>query len=227
MTDLKVPLLFLREQQQDGSFLAIPKINPAAAWLLTTKGKVTITMMLDGQCVMLKSTNGKREMFRRMRSLEENQVVNKWILCRRESEADKPLWEAYDDERPYADGIYEVIGPSIKGNPHRIAKHKMAKVIPAAYNLCPRPHEHGIRLFSDINPETLFGQIKRELADPACDIEGLCFQEESWSMGMCDVQRATKIRKKDFGLQWPPIVAEKTKEAEIPVGTYGQWPGMF
>ena len=81
----------------------------------------------------------------------------------------------------FADGTYELIGPKVQSNPHNFDKHMLIK--------------HGLHVITDLKDYTFEG-IKEYLS--CHSIEGIVFHHS-------DVgdDRMCKIRRKDFGFDWP------------------------
>ena len=231
MTDITIPTMFLRSGKEDG-FKVIPKLHPDCTWITQT-AMAKISLMLDGYCFkVLKGpvNGGPDEFLKRSRQVRDGKIEVIWTKLDRQNEAHKLWWEAFDDARPYSDGIYEIIGPDIKNNPHLIPKRVMKRVLPAEYSLLPGWNETTIKLFGcDI--EKLYMDIKAELSHPSCDVEGIVIQEEKYGLGMgannCTIPRACKVKKKDFGIPWPQPtqVIDMTSapvSAAVPV-TAAQW----
>lgn len=89
------------------------------------------------------------------------------------------------------------------------------RVFPVDWKLVIRSG-HNIRLDKDVIPAQLYAAIKAEFSDPACDVEGLVFHLEKWGDGKYETLKACKVRKRDFGIEWPPKATEQPK-AEVPV----------
>lgn len=214
---MNVPTLFMRATTNDQ---VIPKLTPGCEWVMNGDGNISI--MLDGMAVRVTGDVGtSKTMARRVRGINaEGQHITAWIPCSRENPADKYLWEAFDAEKPVTTGIWEVIGPQINGNPQNVPNHRMWRVLPAGYQLLVYGHSHKIERGFKTTAESLYKDVYRELADPACNVEGICFQIESWTNGLCTVTKAAKIRKKDFGLPWPaPRLIDVTATVEVVPGS--------
>jgi len=96
-----------------------------------------------------------------------------WLLV---SDAPDDQWhrEAFDPSLP--NGTYELVGPKIQGNLYNLSKHELWK--------------HGAQTTQA--PRT-FGQLREWFESHA--IEGIVWHHPDGRM--------VKIKRKDFGLQWP------------------------
>ncbi len=82
---------------------------------------------------------------------------------------------------------YELIGPGVQGNPYHLE--------------APKLEEHGIsEIVNTITPNGHLYQECIEMLNSRDDIEGIVF----WSKEGENSRPVTKIKRRDFGLAWPP-----------------------
>lgn len=90
-------------------------------------------------------------------------------------------WWLNSSDPVLVDGTYELVGPKVQGNPHQFEGHTLVR--------------HGIQSFKwNSNPRT-FEEI-REWLDSNSTCEGIVWHHPDGRMA--------KIKRKDFGFQWPP-----------------------
>lgn len=100
-----------------------------------------------------------------------------WVKLDPKNSGDKWFWAAFNSsDEHYPDGTYEAIGPHFQGNPYNLGEDKLEK--------------HGEAI---VKVERTFDGIKKWLEDH--NEEGLVF----W----LDGEPVCKIKRTDFGLEWP------------------------
>lgn len=191
----KIPTLFVR----GADHLILPEIAPGCDWVRMGRGEMT--MKVDGLNVMIKHnlTSHLPVLHKRLRPIGD-ETEGAYEICSSSNPQDDPFFEAFGRLILKDDGIYECIGPKILGNPHKVPHHMLIKIRPVKASLVPFGIDHTIRRGSNVTAQELFNSIRRELADPACDVEGLVFHLEDYRPENC---RMAKVKKKDFGLAWP------------------------
>lgn len=213
MEDMRIPTMFKRDPQ---TRLVIPELADGCDWIFSST-KSRVSMMLDGYCFKIVMPPGEPwQFFKRQRVVQNQQIVTNWIPMDKQNPDHKVYWDAYYDAKIYREGIYELLGPDIKGNPHNVKENVLVGVIPADYKLCPAVAETCIRLYTNGTAEEVYKQIKTELSDPKCDVEGVVIQEEEWVQTKHVIHRMCKVKKRDFGIPWPaPKLIEEVK-ATVP-----------
>jgi len=176
----KIPTMFKRNLENMQEVLDEP--HPDCLWVFNGEG--VATRKYDGTCC--KVENGKFYKRREVKNgknapddfVEEMQDVNTgnrvgWVPVS-ETNENKYHLEAFGDGLP--DGIYELVGPKIQGNPENYGSHILIDISSATeYQDAPRS----------------FDALREWLADK--DIEGIVFHHPDGRMA--------KIKKRDFGLK--------------------------
>jgi len=109
-----------------------------------------------------------------------------WVPCDRNDPSDKYHFEAFDKQDEWEDGTYELCGPKINGNPQCMNEHLLIEHGKRLYNL---PNGHFLR-----DPKVDYDSLKSFLETH--NIEGIVYHEKNGD-------RMLKIRRKDFGIEWP------------------------
>src|SRR5687767_14163061 len=111
----KIPTMFVRDESQRGRPVT-DEWKPECLWVRDGEGLASVK--LDG-------TNVKIEwgvlLKRQKPKAGVAYDVASYVECRRDDPADQWAFEAYDFEKNAGvliDGIYELVGPKIQGNPH-------------------------------------------------------------------------------------------------------------
>lgn len=99
-----------------------------------------------------------------------------WVPCDRAKSADKFHFEAFDAQEFWEDGTYELCGPKVQSNKHKLDRHQLIKHGSQTVTIADRTFQ-GFRTFLS----TFEG-------------EGVVFHHPDGMM--------CKLRKKDFGLEW-------------------------
>ncbi len=173
----KIPTIFFRDETRAGHSVTV-HIRPECQWVLDGEG--VATSKLDGTNVRV--VNG--QLFKRQKPQHGDYDEASYVLCDSHDPADRWAFEAFDAE-PVDDGIYELVGPKIQGNPHQYERHTLVRVVPFSLDL-EIPADH----LRDRSYDGL-----REYLSRSHD-EGIVFHHADGRMA--------KIKKRDFGLRWPP-----------------------
>ena len=189
----KIPTLFEREYVNGKSVGVIPTVKPGLEWVLNGEGYATLKA--DGSCcrfvdgVVYKrydAKKGKKPPEGAIPCQPEPDPVTghwpHWLKCDPDNPADKWFISAlmFHNEwvAPcFSDRTYEAIGPHFNGNPYHLANDTL--------------YLHGSILLTTV-PRTFEG-IREYLESH--EIEGIVF----WK----DDEPRCKIKRSDFGLQWP------------------------
>lgn len=176
----KIPTLFVRDESKPGHPVTdVWKLE--CLWVSEGEGIATVKM--DGTNV--KVDNG--QLFKRQKPKDRDYDEAAYVPCRRDDPADRWAWEAYDsctdvDVDDIYDGIYELVGPKVQGNPQQHVAHTLIRVVPPSRRVAVADR-----------PERTFEGLRRYLTEHP--IEGLVFHHPDG--------RLAKIKRRDFGLAWP------------------------
>lgn len=190
----KIISLFCRNY--DGDRLVRDEIVPGAEWVIAGEG--TATVKFDGTCCMVRdgrlyrrydawvSGKKKRQPPAGFEPAQEpDPVTGHWPGWVPVGDGPEDRWhrEAFS-YGPLADGTYELVGPKVQGNPHAFDKHLLLR--------------HGETVLG--NAPRSYGEIKDYFeAFPVRAghrIEGIVWHHPDGRM--------VKIKRRDFGLRWPP-----------------------
>lgn len=191
----KIISLFQRNYETDR--LIRDEVTPGAEWVLNGEG--TPTLKWDGTCCMIKGNelykrydakHGKTPPEGFMPAQEPDPVTGHWPgwLKVGAGKEDKYHREAFAANSNWQDGTYELCGPKINSNKHRLTNHMLIKhgqVLAGTVQIpVPKPVTfESLRSF--------FETIDRQ---PHNDIEGIVWHHPDGRM--------VKIKKKDFGYKW-------------------------
>lgn len=181
---VNIPVLFKRDQNN----LVIPELTEGCEWAMVNPTAL-ITIKLDG--IAVKSHWN----FQQSRYSLSKLVDGKWVETTIIS--DPIIWEAWKNNTFKQDAVFEVFGDQVNGNPHNINYTGMVKTQPIIYDLIVK--NPVILRSASMDVQTFYSQIKKELEESP-EIEGLVFHLEGLQMRL---EKAAKIRKKDFGIPWP------------------------
>lgn len=181
----KIPTLFLRNPEN--MKLVTMEVNPEAAWVLAGEGKPTIKR--DGTNAQVRVINGYRDFVWKRRNPTREQKLQgaepTYIPANQDDPAEKPLWAAVNatDFSTWPDGEWpvEVLGPKSQGG--------VESSVPYLYPFTLWPE--WIPLAGDPRD---FYTIHNYLAIHL--IEGIVWHHPDGRM--------SKIKRRDFGLPWPP-----------------------
>jgi len=175
----KIPTIFKRNPENMREIFDDP--HPDCRWVF--EGEGIATRKYDGTCVKIEDgryfkrreiKNGKKEPDNFIEEQFDENTGNRvgWIPVDPISKEDRWHMKAFDPSLP--DGIYELIGPKIQGNPEKVKSHILFRISDA-------------RQYTDV-PRNFDG-IAEWLKEK--DIEGIVFHHPDGRMG--------KVKKRDFG----------------------------
>lgn len=190
----KIISLFARNY--DGDRLVRDEVVPGAEWVLAGEGRATVKF--DGTCCLVRdgklykrydAKRGKPPPAGFEPAQDPDPVTGHWPGWVLVGTGPEDQWhrEALAHYKPSAetllsciplDGTYELIGPKVQGNPYRLTHHTLQPH--GGAELCNVPRE--------------FAGLRAWLATNA--IEGIVWHHPDGRM--------VKVKRKDFGLPWPP-----------------------
>lgn len=191
----KLPTLFERLFNDDGRVTGITDyVDDSLTWVLDGQGVATVKW--DGACcAVIDGVFYKRYDAKRGKTPPENAIPccdpdpvtghwPHWVPVDANDPQDKWFLEAmegYNSElllrnQKLTDGTYEAIGPHFQGNPYKIATDTLV------------PHGND-PIFVDRSFDGIRDYLRRNA------IEGIVF----WK----DDEPQCKIKRKDFGIEWP------------------------
>ncbi len=176
----KIPTMFVRDETVKGHPVT-NQVKPECQWVLDGEGSAT--RKIDGTNVKI----DQGVLYRRQKPKERDYDDAAYVPCDRGNPGDRWAFEAFDALSWKADGIYELIGPKVQGNPEGRTVHGLVHVV---------PWDESLRLL-DVPRD--FDGLREYLTRSA--IEGIVFHHPD--------RRMAKIKRRDFGLAWPVA-----KEAE-------------
>lgn len=185
----KIPTMFVRDETQKGHPVT-NQIKPECQWVLNGEGFPTAK--LDGTNVKIESG----VLLKRQKPKDRDYDEASYVPCERNNPSDRWAFEAFDALLEKTDGIYELLGPKVQGNPHQYRHHRMICVVP--------PHPL-VKLMA-IDPPRDFEGLRAYLAGERgviFDFEGIVFHHPDGRMA--------KIKRRDFGLPWPGPQPERMK----------------
>lgn len=183
----KMPTLFKRQFENHEIIKCLNKVNEGCEWVLEGEGYAT--EKLDGTCCMIKDNQlYRRYDYKKGRILPTSAIPCQevadpitghwphWLLCDRNNPQDQYHFIAFDKQKEWEDGTYELIGLHEQGNPYHLDTDILEK--------------HGLRILNDV-PRTFEG-LQKYLNEHY--IEGIVFYKENGEM--------CKIKRTDFGFKW-------------------------
>lgn len=180
----------------------IPEITPEAQWILSTDNGL-MTIKIDGICVraywQLPQGNTATAENNWGWVLERKLKDGGWAKTNPTNPHDAPIYTAWKNMEIRQDGIFEVYGKDIKGNPHNLSDNFMIRIIPVEYSLIVAKGVSRIYRGPAQTARGLYDTIKAEFLESP-DIEGLVFHLEDVGMKL---KSAARVTKKDFGMPWP------------------------
>lgn len=177
----KIPTMFARDETKRGRPI-LNQIKSECQWVLDGEG--IATAKLDGTNVKVQGG----QLLKRQKPKERDYDEASYVPCERANPADKWAFEAFDAARNPADGVYELIGPKIQGNPHQSDRHQLVSVVPP---------DRSVKLMA-VEPPRDFDGLRGYFAGDRgviFEFEGLVFHHPDGRMA--------KIKRRDFGLPWP------------------------
>lgn len=189
----KIPTLFEREFKDHNVIKILPKVHPGMEWVL--KGEGVATVKYDGSCCAIidgeyykryDCKKGKIPPEGFIPCCEPDSITGHcpgWVKVDEKNPADKWFVTAYEMTvmlenygMKLSDGTYEAVGRCFQNNPYNFTSNKLIK--------------HGKEI---VEVERTFDGIKKYLSEH--EIEGLVF----WKDGIPQC----KIKRSDFGFEWP------------------------
>ena len=183
-------ILTLFERDWHGNHQVVDKLSPGCEWVIAGEGVPTVKY--DGTACLVRG--GK--LYKRY-ELKPNRAAPVGFEAAQEADpitSEMPGWVPVGDgpedkwhREPWMrlldafiqvpDGTYELIGPKVQGNPQHSAAHHLVR--------------HGQDILSNV-PATFDGLAAYLAEHP---IEGIVWHHPDGRM--------VKIKRRDFGLQWP------------------------
>ena len=189
----KIPTLFEREFKDHNVIKILPKVHPGMEWVL--KGEGVATVKYDGSCCAIidgeyykryDCKKGKIPPEGFIPCCEPDTITGHWpgwVKVDEKNPSDKWFVTAYEMTvmlenygMKLSDGTYEAVGRCFQNNPYNFTSNKLIK--------------HGKEI---VEVERTFDGIKKYLSEH--EIEGLVF----WKDGIPQC----KIKRSDFGFEWP------------------------
>ena len=182
----KIPTLFEREFKNHKVVGITDKVTPGCEWVLEGRGDATIK--IDGSCTAIingefykryDAKKGKKPPEGAIPCCDADPITGHhphWVKVDENNPADRWFVHAYRNTPDPTDGTYEAIGVHFQGNPYGL------------YDDILVPHGRNILYIS-----RTFEGIKEYLANH--HIEGIVF----W----LDGEPRCKIKRSDFGFEWP------------------------
>lgn len=183
----KIPTLFERIYNNHRVIGITDTVTPGMEWVLDGEGVATVKY--DGACCAIiggelykryDAKKGKKPPEGAIPCCDPDPVTGHWphwVKCDENNPADKWFFAAFENRvGSFGDGTYEAIGEHFQGNPYCLSGDGL--------------EHHGAKV---VYVERTFDGIKQYLTDHW--IEGIVF----WKDG----QPQCKIKRTDFGLEWP------------------------
>ncbi|MDO8751567.1 MAG: DUF5565 family protein [Dehalococcoidia bacterium] len=186
----KIISLFCRNY--DGDRLIRDEIVEGAEWVIIGEGIATVKV--DGTCCLVRdgklykrydAKKGRKPPANFEAAQDYDEITGHmpgWVPVG-DGPEDKWHREAFNRCTSLDNGTYELIGPKIQGNPYAISDHHLIR--------------HGSQRLTDV--PTQFDQIRVYLIERP-DIEGIVWWHPDGRM--------VKVKRKDYGLSWPPRLIE-------------------
>lgn len=208
-----MPCVFERTFMSDRSFVITPAVTPGCEWVLAEEG--VPTAKLDGTaCAVIGGKLFKRYDAKRGKPAPPNGIPcddpdpvtghwPHWIPVGHEPESrwHREAWECCnldpDNSMSEVDGTYELCGPKLQSNPHRLDRHMFF-----LHTSCriDRRYLPDVLTFDSIRDAVSRAQLHvlfdgDEPDARTLDAEGIVFHHPDGRMA--------KIRRADFGFPWP------------------------
>src|SRR3990167_5756359 len=174
----KIPTMFVRDESVKGHPVT-DQIKPQCQWVLEGEGIATVK--IDGTNVKVEAGH----LLKRQKPTDRDYDNASYAPCDPASPADKWAYEAFNAGHQ-GDGIYELVGPKVQGNPQQHASHTLIRVVPVSSRLKGIDQEIRSAFYG-----RTFGGIKKWLT--AHPVEGIVFHHPDGRMA--------KIKRRDFGLR--------------------------
>lgn len=173
---IKIPTMFVRDEARPGHPVT-DVVKPECQWVLDGEG--IATKKIDGTNVKIEGG----QLFKRQKPKNGDYDEASYVPCARTNPADRWAFDAFDLEEDPRDGVYELVGPKIQGNPEGYAGHCLIAVVPPDAK----------RLVLKGPDARTFDGIREYLERTV--MEGLVFHHPDG--------RLAKIKRRDYGLPWP------------------------
>ena len=201
-------ILSLFKRNYEGNRLVYDEIVEGSEWVQSGEGVATVkydgTACMVRNGVLYKRSNRRAKKATRRQRIKNRPFVKEdfkaapvgWLPAESEPNVHTGHWpgwmpvgdgpedkwhrEAWETNAP-DDGTYELVGPKVQGNPQRLLGHNLWK--------------HG----NVLHDEPSVPRTYDELADwfQQHDLEGIVWHHPDGRM--------VKIKRRDFGLAWPPL----------------------
>lgn len=176
----KIPCLFKRDWSKKGRPL-LDEVLEGSEWVINGEG--VATKKYDGTCCLIEKgifykrytlKNGKKPPIDFVPATEVDKITGKQFGWRPVTVKDKYHIEAFNKQRCFLDGTYELCGPKVQGNPEKFSHHILIK--------------HGHSILRRVPRD--FDNLKKYLANN--DMEGIVWHHPDGRM--------VKIKGVDFGI---------------------------
>jgi hypothetical protein len=183
----KIPSLFVRDHTKPS--IVTQDVTPGCEWVIAGEG--VATRKWDGSACMVR--DGK--LYKRYDSKkgktpppffepcqEPDAVTGHWPGWVPVGDEPESRWirEAFEADKPLADGTYECVGPKVNSNPEQLIIHRLIRHGVSPIEAAPLTH----------------GGLDNYLAH--ANIEGIVWHHPDGRM--------CKIKARDFGHRWPAAV---------------------
>lgn len=179
----KIPTMFVRDESMPGHPVT-DVIKPECQWVLDGEGFATAK--LDGTNVKIEDG----QLFKRQKPKARDYDDAAYVPCDRGNPADRWAFEAFDALPHKSDGIYELCGPKVQGNPHGYRGHVLELVVPPGQIVRALQLDPADRSFTGLRD--WMGRTP---------FEGIVFHHPDGRMA--------KIKRRDFGLSWPAMASPR------------------
>jgi hypothetical protein len=176
----KIPTMFERDETRKGHPVT-DLVKPECEWVLAGEGVATVK--IDGTNVKIAAG----QLFKRQKPPDRDYDDAAYVPCDRANPADRWAYEAFDAGHD-GDGIYELVGPEVQGNPQQHATHTLIRVVPVSRRLQGIDAE-----VRSVYYGRTFEGLKKWLVEHP--VEGVVFHHPNGRMA--------KIKRRDYGLPWP------------------------
>jgi hypothetical protein len=187
----KIPCLFVRQFHGVNNFTITEEVTPGLEYILAGEGYPTLKY--DGTCCCFidgklyaryDAKHGKNPPENAIPCCEPDLITGHWphwveVLDQPQFKHHRIALKELDGCVPTKNSSYELCGPSINGNPHNFSR------------LCFK--RHGSEILQEQPWPRTFSSIRNQVK--YCECEGLVF----WKDG----EPVCKIRRNDFGFDWP------------------------
>lgn len=191
----KIPTLFVRPE---GNKLVVPEVREGCEWVINGEGVATVKW--DGSCCMVRDGKLYARYQAKTAPTPEYAAAIGFIPINDDGQdghrhgwrlvdngpADQYHREAWANRTKgavYDNWTYELVGPKLQGNPHKLNRHEL--------------WTHGIEFTGNEYPPHTFEELRAWLIEHY--VEGIVWWRDINNLD-CD---KVKIKRRDFGLPWP------------------------